>query len=65
VRYFIHYGEPLTIDPAVLESIDVRAREVERVRDAVREQIHRGLEARRDFPDRDRGLGGNSSGGRP
>lgn len=49
VRYFIHYGEPLTIDPAVLASIDVRTREVERVRDAVREQIHRGLEARRRF----------------
>lgn len=49
VRYFIHYGEPLMIDPAVLESIDVRAREVERVRDAVREQIHQGLEARRNY----------------
>jgi hypothetical protein len=49
VRYFIHYGEPLDIDPAVLESIDVRTREVERVREAVREQIHRGLEARQRF----------------
>jgi 1-acyl-sn-glycerol-3-phosphate acyltransferase len=49
VRYFIHYGEPLTIDPGVLASIDVRAREVERVRDAVREQIHVGLDARRRF----------------
>jgi 1-acyl-sn-glycerol-3-phosphate acyltransferase len=49
VRYFIHYGEPLIIDPAVLASIDVRAREVERVREAVREQIHVGLEARQRF----------------
>ncbi|MFO7562767.1 MAG: lysophospholipid acyltransferase family protein [Enhygromyxa sp.] len=49
VRYFIHYGEPLAIDPAVLVSIEVRSREVERVRDAVREQIHLGLEARRRF----------------
>jgi 1-acyl-sn-glycerol-3-phosphate acyltransferase len=49
VRYFIHYGAPLTIDPAVLSSIDVRGREVERVREAVREQIQRGLAARRRF----------------
>lgn len=49
VRYFIHYGEPLMIDPAVLESIEVRAREVERVREAVREQIHHGLEVRARF----------------
>ena len=49
VRYFIHYGEALEIDPAVLESIEVRAREVERVRDAVREQIRAGLEHRRQF----------------
>lgn len=49
VRYYIHYGAPLDIDPAVLESIEVRAREVERVRDAVREQIHAGLEHRRRF----------------
>jgi 1-acyl-sn-glycerol-3-phosphate acyltransferase len=49
VRYYIHYGQPLDIDPAVLESIEVRTREVERVRDAVREQIHAGLEHRRRF----------------
>jgi hypothetical protein len=49
VRYFIQYGEPLMIDPAVLESIDVRSREVERVREAVREQIHVGLELRERF----------------
>ena len=47
VRYFIHYGEPITVDPAVLESIEVRGREVERVRDAVRDQIRAGLEHRR------------------
>lgn len=51
VRYFIHYGEPLIIDPAVLASIEVRTREVERVREAVREQIHLGLDARRNFVD--------------
>ncbi len=47
VRYYIQYGPALTIDPAVLESIEVRTREVERVRDAVAEQIHLGLEVRR------------------
>ena len=49
VRYFIHYGPPLTIDPAVLESIEVRTREVERVQAAVREQIELGLDYRRKF----------------
>lgn len=47
VRYFISYGEALDIDPAVLESIEVRGREVERVREAVSEQIRRGLETRK------------------
>ena len=47
VRYFIRYGEPIVVDPAVLESIEVRGREVERVRDAVRDQIRAGLEHRR------------------
>ncbi|NVB37905.1 acyltransferase family protein [Pseudenhygromyxa sp. WMMC2535] len=46
VRYYIHYGEALTIDPAVLESIEVRSREVERVRSAVAEQIRLGREVR-------------------
>lgn len=49
VRYYIHYGEPLHVDPAVLESIEVREREVERVREAVREQIRAGREHRRRF----------------
>ncbi|MCA9698762.1 MAG: acyltransferase family protein [Myxococcales bacterium] len=47
VRYYIHYGPALHIDPAVLESIEVRNREVERVRDAVARQIEDGLEHRR------------------
>lgn len=47
VRYYIHYGPPLHIDPAALQSLAVREREVERVRDAVYEQIHTGLEVRR------------------
>ncbi len=47
VRYYIHYGEPLFIDPGALQSIELRAREVERVRDAVAEQIRIGLEVRR------------------
>lgn len=49
VRYFIRYGEPLTIDPDVLRNIDVRTREVERVRDAVAEQIRLGQQTRKDY----------------
>lgn len=49
VRYFIHYGAPLEIDPAVLKSIDVREREVTRVRDAVADLIHEGLQARKAY----------------
>jgi 1-acyl-sn-glycerol-3-phosphate acyltransferase len=48
VRYYIHYGEPLEIDPEVLRSVEVRAREVERVRDAVAEQIRVGLRRREE-----------------
>ena len=48
VRYYIHYGEPITIDPSALESIEVRAREVERVRECVRDQIDLGLRVRRE-----------------
>lgn len=48
VRYYINYGEPITIDPAALRSMDVRAREVERVRDAVADLIHEGLRLRKD-----------------
>ena len=46
-RYFIHYGPPLEIDPDALRSIEIRRREVERVRDAVAEQIRLGQAARR------------------
>ncbi len=46
VRYFIEYGAPITIDRAVLSSVRVREREVERVRTAVRDLIRRGLAAR-------------------
>ena len=46
-QYFIHYGEPVHIDPDALRSIEVRQHEVERVRDAVSEQIRRGQSARR------------------
>ncbi len=49
VRYFIRYGEPLTIDPEALTSIDVREREVERVREAVAEQIRLGQQTRKDY----------------
>jgi hypothetical protein len=49
VRYFIHYGEPIHIDPDALHSVDVRAKEVERVRDAVADLIHVGLQTRREF----------------
>ena len=49
VRYFINYGEPITIDSAALDSVDVRTTEVDRVRDAVADLIQRGLEQRREF----------------
>ena len=49
VRYFIHYGEPIHIDPEALHSVEVRAQEVERVRDAVADLIHVGLETRREY----------------
>lgn len=48
VRYFIRYGEPLDIDPDVLTSIEVREREVTRVRDAVAEQIRLGQVIRKE-----------------
>ena len=48
VRYFINYGEPIHVDPAALDSVDVRTREVERVRDAVADLIQRGLVQRRE-----------------
>jgi len=48
VRYYIRYGEPLTIDPDVLKSIEVREREVARVREAVAEQIRLGHQHRKD-----------------
>jgi 1-acyl-sn-glycerol-3-phosphate acyltransferase len=49
VRYFIHYGEPIEIDRGVLRSIEVREREVARVRDAVADLIHEGLQARKAY----------------
>jgi 1-acyl-sn-glycerol-3-phosphate acyltransferase len=49
VRYFIHYGEAIHIDPEALTSVEVREREVERVRDSVADLIHRGLETRREY----------------
>jgi 1-acyl-sn-glycerol-3-phosphate acyltransferase len=48
-RYYIHYGAPIEIDRNALHSIEVRRREVERVRDAVAEQIRRGQDARRQL----------------
>lgn len=49
VRYYINYGEPIHIDPAALESVEVRAQEVERVRDAVADLIQRGRTQRREL----------------
>lgn len=49
VRYFIRYGEPLTIDPDALASIHVRGREVERVREAVAEQVRLGHLTRKNY----------------
>ena len=48
VRYFIRYGEAMDIDPDVLTSIEVREREVARVRDAVAEQIRLGQVIRKE-----------------
>jgi 1-acyl-sn-glycerol-3-phosphate acyltransferase len=47
VRYYLHYGAPIEIDPDVLKSVELRGREVDRVRDAVGEQIRIGLDVRR------------------
>ncbi|MBL8949117.1 MAG: 1-acyl-sn-glycerol-3-phosphate acyltransferase, partial [Myxococcales bacterium] len=49
VRYFIHYGEPIHIDPLALDSVEVRTQEVERVRESVADLIQRGLEQRREY----------------
>jgi len=49
VRYFIHYGEPLAIDPDALSSVEVREREVARVREAVADLVHHGLAVRREY----------------
>ncbi len=48
-RYFIHYGPPLRIDPEALHSMQVRAREVDRVQDAVAELIRAGQATRRQY----------------
>ena len=47
VRYYIHYGEALEIDPGALHSVECRQREIDRVRVAVAELIHRGRKRRR------------------
>ncbi len=49
VRYFIEYGEPIHVDPAVLSSVRAREKEVERVRTAVRDLLRRGLSRRKAF----------------
>lgn len=46
VRYYLHYGAPIEIDPDALKSVDVRGREVDRVREAVADLIRLGLEVR-------------------
>lgn len=46
VRYYIHYGEPIDIDPDVLKSVELRGREVDRVREGVMAQIKTGLDVR-------------------
>lgn len=48
VRYFIHYGQPIEIDPDALRSIEVREAEVGRVREAVADLIDLGQRTRRD-----------------
>lgn len=45
-RYYIHYGSPIEVDPDALTSLSVRAREAERVQEAVAEQIQVGLKQR-------------------
>jgi len=46
-RYFIHYGEPLRIDPGALSSIEIRRREVDRVQDVVAELVRQGQATRK------------------
>jgi 1-acyl-sn-glycerol-3-phosphate acyltransferase len=48
VRYFIHYGEPIEIDPDALRSIEVRDAEINRVRESVADLIDLGQRSRRD-----------------
>lgn len=48
VRYYINYGAPIHVDREALDSVDVREREVERVRETVADLIQRGLEQRRE-----------------
>ncbi len=49
VRYFIHYGAPIHVDPDALSSVEIREREVERVRESVADLLQRGLETRREY----------------
>lgn len=49
VRYFINYGAPIEIDPAVLHSMEVRTREVKRVQEAVADLIDEGQRTRRKY----------------
>lgn len=49
VRYYIHYGEPIEIDPGVLRSIERRTSEVDRVREAVADCIDVGLRKRKEY----------------
>jgi len=48
-RYFIHYGEPIDIDPIVLERIEARNDAVQRVQDAVKELLAVGQDVRRRY----------------
>ena len=49
VRYFINYGEPIDIDPGVLRSVELREREVARVRESVIELLDEGQRVRKKF----------------
>ncbi|MEE9382418.1 MAG: lysophospholipid acyltransferase family protein [Nannocystaceae bacterium] len=48
VRYYVQYGTPIEVDPLAATNMETRVREVERIRQAVRNQVQRGLAWRRD-----------------
>ena len=47
-RYYVHYGEPIVVDPRAVSSLEVRTAEVARVQAAVEALLEQGQQARRE-----------------